>query len=62
MINLYEIEEEIKKLEDSECTSYHVCEKLAILYTVHDHLKTKSNTAVEQRSPAPSMMNGSIMK
>jgi len=39
MLNLDEINEEIAKLEECNCTTYQVCEKLAILYTVRDHYK-----------------------
>lgn len=37
MLNIDKINEEIKALEDSHYTSYGVCEKLAMLYTVRDH-------------------------
>lgn len=40
MLNLDEINEEIVKLEQCDCTTYQVCEKLAILYTVRDHYKS----------------------
>lgn len=58
MINMSEIEEEIKKLEKCDCTTYDVCKKLAILYTVKDHYR--GNEVNEMRSPTPSMpmMNG----
>jgi hypothetical protein len=39
MIDIAEIEKEIKKLENSDCTTYGVCDKLAKLYIVRDHLK-----------------------
>ena len=48
-----EIEEEIKKLEKCDCTTYDVCKKLAILYIVKDHYR--GNEVNEMRSPAPSM-------
>ena len=62
MVDIKEIEEEIEKLENCDCTTYSICEKLAILYTVHDHLKNKTNSSsnVEMRSSAP-MMNGPMM-
>lgn len=44
MIDLKEIEKEIKMLENSNSTSYSVCQKLAILYTVKDHLMEKEET------------------
>lgn len=37
MINLNEIEREIKNLEKGK-TDYNTCQKLAILYVVKDHL------------------------
>lgn len=39
MLDINEINAEIEKLEQCTCTSYSVCEKLAILYTVRDHYK-----------------------
>lgn len=38
MLKLEEIDEEIKTLENSNNTSYSVCQKLAILYIVRDHM------------------------
>ena len=40
MINIDEINKEIETLENG-CTSYSNCQKLAILYTVKDHLMNK---------------------
>ena len=59
MINIKEIEEEIEKLKNCDCTTYDVCKKLAILYIVHDHL-TAGNTT-DMRSSAP-MMSSSPMR
>ena len=42
MINIDEINEEINKLEESECTTYPICQKLAILYIVRDHFNKKT--------------------
>lgn len=42
MINIKEIEEEITKLENSNCTTYNICSKLAKLYIVRDHFKGNS--------------------
>lgn len=39
MLNMQEIEKEIHDLENCDKTTYPVCEKLAILYTVKDHYK-----------------------
>ena len=41
MINIDEINEEINKLEESECTTYPICQKLAILYIVRDHFNKR---------------------
>lgn len=41
LISIEKIEQEIKELEESGSTSYAVCEKLATLYTVRDHLIDK---------------------
>lgn len=37
MLNMDEIHEEIKKLENCNCTSWDVCKKLAILYIIREH-------------------------
>lgn len=42
MISLQEINKEIEELENSGHTSYAVCEKLANLYIVRDHLMENS--------------------
>lgn len=39
MLNIDEVYEEIKKLENCEYTTYDICKKLAILYVVKDHYK-----------------------
>ena len=39
MIDIKEINKEIKKLENSSRTTMNVCQQLAILYIVRDHLK-----------------------
>ena len=41
MIDIQEIEKEIKRLEEKD-TSYNTCEKLSVLYTVKDHYKPSS--------------------
>ena len=43
MIDINEINEEIKKLEQCDYTTYKVCEKLAILYIVREHYKGGGN-------------------
>lgn len=37
MLDLDKINNEIKTLEDTKCTTYGVCEKLAMLYIIRDH-------------------------
>ena len=39
MIDIKEINNEIKKLENSNKTTMNICQQLATLYTVRDHLK-----------------------
>ena len=56
MIDINEINEEIKKLENSDCTTYEICGRLAKLYIVRDHFKSSS----DMKSATPSMMNSSI--
>lgn len=57
MIDLNEIEDEIRRLEHSD-TNYSNCEKLSILYTVRDGLTTVNNmdspTTSYSYAPAPS--------
>ena len=43
MINMDEINEEIDKLEQCDRTTYPLCEKLAILYTVRNNFKGNQN-------------------
>lgn len=45
MLDMKEIEKEIECLENSESTSYAVCQKLAILYVVRDHMGGKGTTS-----------------
>ena len=58
MLDLNEIEEEIFKLENSECTSYNVCQKLATLYIVRDHYNM--HHMEEPEGEMPPMMDYSI--
>lgn len=44
MLDMSEIHEEIKKLEDCDCTNYDVCKKLAILYIVKNYYPQKETT------------------
>ena len=57
MLNMEEINAEIAKLEKSDCTSYEVCRKLAILYIVRDHYRGGgTNPVTPQMSSGPSMV------
>lgn len=59
MLDMEEIDEEIKVLENADCTTYSVCERLAILYTVKEHFgKTNAtkNVAAPVKQQAPSGM------
>lgn len=47
MVSIETIEQEIIELEKRD-TSYAVCERLAWLYTVHDHLKAKNMPVVSE--------------
>ena len=62
MIDLKEIEEEIECLEESKCTTYDVCNKLAILYIVKEHFEKRhagigSSTMKSTSSPMMGMSN-----
>lgn len=46
MLDMKEIEEEIMKLEECNYTTYDVCKKLAILYTVRDHYNDQRTAAM----------------
>lgn len=61
MLNMSEINREIKALEDCGCTTYSVCNKLAILYIIRDHYKGEDSSAMKSSpmevkisSPMPS--------
>lgn len=56
MIDLEQINEEIKRLENCNCTSYNVCEKLAILYTVRDHYSKPINSSSSMMKSTSSIM------
>lgn len=50
MLDIHEIEDEIKKIENGD-TTFANCEKLAILYTVREHMKG------DKASAAPDIAN-----
>lgn len=50
MINIQEINEEIKRLENKDYLTYDIVNKLAALYTVKSHFKpatTKNSSSTE---------------
>ena len=62
MLNIEEIHEEIKKLENCDHTTYEVCQKLAILYTVRNNY-TENSKMVNNTVPSPiSMSTPSMVK
>lgn len=58
MLNIDEIHEEIKKLENCNCTSWDVCKKLAILYIIREHY----NNSPSQKDNGVSMTNPMSIK
>ena len=55
MLDMNEIHEEIKKLEECKCTTQDVCKKLAILYIIRDHYK--GETTEKREAPSAAMMS-----
>lgn len=47
MIDIKEINKEIEKLENSNKTTMNICQQLAILYVVRDHMQKESKTITE---------------
>lgn len=43
MIDIKEINKEIKRLEGSKKTTMNICQQLAVLYIVRDHLQNKTS-------------------
>ena len=58
MLDIEEIHEEIKKLENCNHTTYEICQKLAILYTVKNNYKGNKmmnndmNTSMSMSTPS----------
>lgn len=61
MLNIIEIQDEINKLEQCECTTQDVCKKLAILYIVKDHFKGESETRSNWNETTPPVMTAPSM-
>lgn len=57
MLDIKEIDKEIKKLEESDRTNMTVYERLSILYTVRDHFKNKDMVS----QPTTSMMSNMMV-
>ena len=53
MINIDEINDEIKALEQAGCTNYTVCNKLAILYIIRDHYKEDAGAGASTMKVTP---------
>ena len=51
-MDINEINEEIKKLEETEYTTYGNCYKLAVLYVVRDHFPKNTKAAVKMPTVA----------
>ena len=49
MLDMNEINEEIAKLENSKCTTYDVCNKLAVLYIVRQHYGADHSSTTTQK-------------
>lgn len=57
MISLDEVEREIRELEARGDTTYSLCERLAWLYIVRDHiLPTREDTRLTQQLPGSEFM------
>lgn len=52
MTKLDEIEQEIKRLEEKECLTYDIVNKLAMLYTVRDHMGGGSSMKMSMSGPS----------
>lgn len=59
MIDINEINEEIKKLENCKNVTYNICSKLADLYIVRDHFQQQGDS-MEAR-PTVNMMDNQRM-
>lgn len=53
MLNITEINEEIERLENCDCTTYDVCKKLAILYIVRENYNKKQQSMTRSSMTTP---------
>ena len=56
MLSMEELNKEIKKLEDCECVTWNICEKLAILYIIRDHIQFTEEKYEDVKMTSPMMM------
>jgi len=62
MISINKIDREIEELENGDSTSYSVIEKLAMLYTVRDHLMENRGNAIGYRMNSKSDSDGEVAR
>lgn len=63
MISIEKINKEIEELEQGSSTSYSIIEKLAMLYTVRDHLmQSGSRQAIGYRISPKSSSDGEVAR
>lgn len=66
MLNIDEINKEINRLENCNCTTHGVCEKLANLYIVRDHFKSgvseKKTSAIEAKTKSSATIEPTAVK
>jgi hypothetical protein len=55
MLDIKVINQEIRKLENSDVTNYYVCDRLATLYIVKDHYRAAAADSVQQPMSSPGM-------
>lgn len=55
MLNMDEINQEINKLENCEYTTYDICKKLSILYTVRNNFKRQQAATQSVASTTPAI-------
>ena len=60
MLDLHEINKEIKMLEECDCTTYSICSKLAILYIIRDHYEDAAmrESSTEHMKTMPTSAKG----
>lgn len=56
MLSMEKLNEEIKKLENCECVTWNICEKLATLYIIRDHIQFGEEEYKDVKMVSPMMM------